>query len=362
MPSLRLLADDLTGALDTSAELVGRFGALEVCWSASSIAPNLSSFAIDSATREQSSDQAFAIVHDLAHRLSGATIAYKKIDSLLRGPWIAELDACLRIGTWDACILAPAFIHQGRRTINGQQYARAADGGWSPVGEKIVEQLKEQKLPARQSSASAGLQPGINVFDAQTDDDLERIVETGRSYSGKVLWCGSGGLAGALAGGSAVPVSHELKGPVLGVFGTDHRTTLLQLAACERVVIRSEGIARDLDRIRKALEKGVAFVKLDVPSAASRDEVAQRFSSEIALLSRSIEPPGSLIIAGGETLKAQMVAVGARALRVIGRLEPGIPKSVIEGGNWSGVEVISKSGAFGTADVLRKVLKQNGLI
>jgi D-threonate/D-erythronate kinase len=362
MPSLRLLADDLTGALDTSAELVGQFGALEVYWSASSIAPGLSNFAVDSGTREHSSDRAFAIVHDFARRLSGATIAYKKIDSLLRGPWVAELDACLRTGEWDACILAPAFVHQGRRTINGQQYARAADGGWSAVGKKVVEQLHEQKLQARQSSPPAGVQPGINVFDAETDDDLDRIVDAGRSYSGKVLWCGSGGLAGALARGSGVSASHELKGPVLGVFGTDHRTTLLQLAACESVMIRSAGIARDLDRIRKALDAGVAFVKLDVPSVASRDEAAQRFSSEIALLSRSIEPPGSLIVAGGETLKAQMLAVGARALRVVGRLEPGIPKSVVEGGDWSGVEVISKSGAFGTADALRKLLKQNGLI
>lgn len=362
MSSLRLLADDLTGALDTSAELVGQFGALEVSWSASSIAPSLSSFAIDSGTRELSSEQAFAIVQNLAPRLSGATIAYKKIDSLLRGPWVAELDACLRTGFWDACILAPAFVHQGRRTINGQQYARAADGGWSAVGKKIVEQLQGQKLQARQASPLTGLQSGINVFDAETDDDLDRIVEVGRSYSGKVLWCGSGGLAGALARGSGVSVSQELKGPVLGIFGTDHRTTSLQLAACEPVMIRSADIAQDIDRIRQALDKGVAFVKLEMPTAVSRDEVTRRFSSAIALLSRSIEPPGSLIVAGGETLKAHMVAVGARALRVFGRLEPGIPKSVIEGGDWSGVEVISKSGAFGAADVLRKLLQQNGLI
>lgn len=362
MSSLRLLADDLTGALDTSAELVGQFGAFEVSWSATSIAPGSLSFAIDSGTRELSSDQGFAIVHGLAARLSGATIAYKKIDSLLRGPWVAELDACLRTGLWDACILAPAFVHQGRRTINGQQYARAADGGWSAVGKKIIEQLHGQKLHARQSSPQAGLQPGITVFDAESDDDLDRIVAAGRSYPGKVLWCGSGGLAGALARGSGVSVSPELKGPLLGVFGTDHRTTLLQLAACEPVVIRTVNVARDIERIRQALDKGVAFVKLEVPAVVSRDEVAQRFSSEIALLSRSIEPPGSLIVAGGETLKAHMVAVGARALQVLGRLEPGIPKSVIEGGDWSGVEVISKSGAFGAADVLRKLLQQNGLI
>jgi D-threonate/D-erythronate kinase len=363
MASLRLLADDLTGALDTSAELVGQFGPLEVCWSASTVTSrDGASFAIDSGTRELLPDQAFAIVRDIAPRLADATIAYKKIDSLLRGPWVAELDACLRVGAWDACILAPAFVHQGRRTINGQQYARAADGGWSAVGKKIIEQLHERNLEARQSNISTGLSAGINVFDAETEDDLERIADVGRNHRGKVLWCGSGGLASALGRGTDVSVSGTLKGPVLGIFGTDHRTTLLQLAACEPVVIRSADIARDIDRIKQALEKGVACVKFEVPSAVSRDNVAEHVSGEIALLSRSIGRPGSLIVTGGETLKAQAVAVGARALRVFGRLEPGIPRSQIEGGDWSGVEVISKSGAFGRADVLRKLLRQNGLI
>jgi D-threonate/D-erythronate kinase len=362
MPSLRLLADDLTGALDTSAELVGQFGALEVYWSAAAIAPDRPSLAIDSGTRELSPDQAFAIVRDLAPRLANASVAYKKIDSLLRGPWVVELDACLRSGAWDACIVAPAFIQQGRRTINGQQYARAADGGWSAVGKRIIDQLHERKLEARQSNPKTGLKAGINVFDAETEDDLERIVEIGRNFPGKMLWCGSGGLANALGRGTDVSVSQELKRPVLGIFGTDHRSTLLQLAACEPVMIRSAGVAQDIDRINDALDKGVAFVKFEVPPAVSRDKVAERFSSEIALLSRTIERPGSLIVAGGETLKAQAVAVEARALRVLGRLEPGIPKSVIEGGDWSGLEVISKSGAFGTADVLRRLLRQNDLI
>jgi D-threonate/D-erythronate kinase len=362
MPSLRLLADDLTGALDTSAELVGQFGSLQVHWSAAAIMADRASFAIDSGTRELAPDRALAIVRDLAPRLAGATIAYKKIDSLLRGPWVAELDACLRSDAWDACILAPAFVQQGRRTINGQQYARAADGGWSAVGKKIIDQLRERKLEARLSNPSTELMAGISVFDAETEDDLDRIVELGKAYPGKVLWCGSGGLANALGRGTDVSVSHRLKGPVLGIFGTDHRSTLLQLAACDPVMIRSAGISRDIDRIKRALDQGVAFVKFEVPSAVSRDKVAERISSEIASLSRLIERPGSLIVTGGETLKAQAVTVEARALRVLGRLEPGIPKSVIEGGPWSDVEVVSKSGAFGTADVLRKLLQQNGLI
>ena len=361
MGSLRLLADDLTGALDTSAEFVGQFDPLDVCWPAS-IALDRPSFAIDSATRELTTEQAFAIVQELAPRLAEATIAYKKIDSMLRGSWVAELDACMRTGAWDACILAPAFVHQGRRTVEGQHFVRGADGRWSAVGKKIIEQLAERKLEGRRANPFAGLQPGINVFDAETDDDLERVVEAGEKYPGKVLWCGSGGLANALARGKGVWVPDRLKGPVLGIFGSDHRTTSLQLAACESVVIRSADVAGDIGRIRQALAKGVALVELKAPANASRTEAAGLFSREIAALSRLVDPPGSLIVAGGETLRAQTIAVGVRALRLLGRLEPGIPKSVMQGGAWSGVEVISKSGAFGTADVWAKLLKQNGLL
>jgi D-threonate/D-erythronate kinase len=362
MSSLRLLADDLTGALDTSAELVGKFGPLEVCWSVSSVAPAQPSFSLDSGTREYPADLAFSTVQKLAPRLADADVSYKKIDSLLRGPWVAELDACWRTGLWDACILAPAFAYQGRRTLEGQQYARAADGSWSAAGKNLMEQLRERNLEARRARRSDSLRDGINVFDAETDDDLYRIVQTGRDYSGKVLWCGSGGLASALARGSDVWVSDRLKGPVLGVFGSDHGITALQLAACEAVVIPSADVARDIDQIRQRLDSGVAFVKLEAPGAQSRDDVAHHFSSQIRLLSRAIHPPGTLVIAGGETVKAQSVAVGARALRLLGRLEPGVPKSVIEGGDWAGVEVISKSGAFGAADLWQKLLKQNSLI
>ena len=68
------------------------------------------------------------MVREIAPLLAGADIAFKKIDSLLRGPWVAELDACLRTGLWDACIVAPAFVHQGRMTRSGQQYVNAHDG------------------------------------------------------------------------------------------------------------------------------------------------------------------------------------------------------------------------------------------
>src|ERR1700759_3051324 len=146
--SLKLLADDLTGALDTAAEFVGVVGPFDVVWSAGQVG-DTASVAIDSGTRERGAEEAFAIVSELAPLLDGAEIAYKKIDSLLRGPWVAELDACLRTGAWDACIVAPAFPHQGRVTRNNRQFSRAADHGWNAVGDDIAAQLRARGLDAR---------------------------------------------------------------------------------------------------------------------------------------------------------------------------------------------------------------------
>ena len=366
MQSLRLLADDLTGALDTSAELVGAFGPLNIYWSVDEVPADGTSFVLDSGSRELDAAEAAASVQRLTPLLCGAAIAFKKMDSLLRGPWAMEIAACLRAGSWDASIVAPAFIHQGRRTRAGQQYALGPEGNWTVVGGNLVEELRRHNLEARlvdlKTDPRADLKPGVNVFDAETDQDLDRVVGIGRRYSGKVLWCGAGGLAAALARGTQAKVARSLRTPVLGVFGSDHPATEAQLEACRDVVIRAGGGYLDVDQIRRRLGEGVALVRLTPPGAKSRTQAALHFAEEIARLSRSIGKPATLIIAGGETLKAQCLAVQARALRVLGRLEPGVPKSVIQGGAWAGVDVISKSGAFGPSGLWRNLLSENSLI
>lgn len=370
MQSLQLLADDLTGALDTSAELVGAFGPLDIYWSVDEVRADDASFVLDSGSRELDAAQAAARVQRLAPLLCGAAIAFKKMDSLLRGPWAVEIAACLQTGSqtgyWDACIVAPAFVHQGRRTRAGQQYALGPDGSWNVVGGNLVEELRRHHLETRlvdpKTDPKTDLQPGVNVFDAETDQDLDRVVEIGRRYSGRVLWCGAGGLAAALARGTQASVTRSLKAPVLGVFGSDHPATAAQLEACGGVVIRACGGYLDVDHIRRRLGEGVALVRLTPPGTKSRTQAALHFAGEIARLSQSIGKPATLIIAGGETLKAQCLAVQARALRVLGRLEPGVPKSVIQGGVWAGVDVISKSGAFGPPNLWRNLLSENSLI
>lgn len=362
LTSVRLLADDLTGALDTAAEFVGLCGPFDVIWSDMPAASGSRSLAIDSGTRERSKAESVAIVGRLAPLLRDATIAYKKVDSLLRGAWAAELGACLSTGHWASCVVAPAFDYQGRRTVGGQQFAQTQQGDWHRVGDNLIDQLRQDGIEARLAGADTLTPGGVQVFDAESDFCLDRVVEMGRRMPGPVLWCGSGGLAGALARNHRADTPPELKRPVLGLFGSDQLATASQLAACgEATVALAEG--ESVARVqRKLASDNVALVKFALPDGLSRAEAAQRIARELSTLIAALDLPGTLIVAGGETLKAVCLALGAHALQVAGRIVPGLPRSVLQGGRWAGVDVISKSGAFGARDLWRDLLRDNHLL
>lgn len=359
---VRLLADDLTGALDTAAEFVGLCGPFDVIWADAPAASGSRSLAIDSGTRERSKAESVEMVGRLAPLLRDGTIAYKKVDSLLRGAWAAELGACLSTGHWASCVVAPAFDYQGRRTVGGQQYARTVQGDWHRVGDNLLNQLKHEGIEAQRGNSDRLSQGGIQVFDAESDLDLDRVVEMARQMPGPVLWCGSGGLAGALARNHRADAPLELKRPVLGLFGSDQPATASQLAACgEATVALAEGEGRAVVQ-RKLADDGVALVKFALSGGLSRAEAAQRIAHETTALIAALDRPGTLIVAGGETLKAVCLALGAHALQVTGRIVPGQPRSVLQGGRWAGVDVISKSGAFGARDLWRDLLRDNHLL
>jgi D-threonate/D-erythronate kinase len=271
MPSLRLLADDLTGALDIAAEFVELCGPVEVRWGDGLPASVPESLALDSGTRERPRAEAIEIVRGLAPMLRDAKIAYKKIDSLMRGAWAGELAACFRIGAWRHCVVAPAFPYQSRRTQGGRQFARMPDGSWSAASGDIATELWAEGLVAVQASPMDNLADGISVFDAGTDEDLDRIVTAGHSAPGPVIWCGTGGLARALARGHNIETSSKLRKPVLGLFGSDQPATAAQLAACETHWIKLSGHRPEVSTIARWLaQTGVVLVSPELSAEMSR--------------------------------------------------------------------------------------------
>jgi uncharacterized protein YgbK (DUF1537 family) len=353
MTSLRLLADDLTGALDSAAEFVALTGPVPTFWHDAIPAELPRNAALDSGTRELDAGSAAGIVHRMVPHIASGGIAFKKIDSLLRGHTIAELAACMHGEGWQYCALAPAFPYQGRMTKGGRQHVRDAGGGWRAVGDDLVAALRQAGVRAQPGMPGIDLLPGITVFDAETDDELLQVVATARRHPHRVLWSGTGGLAQALAAGGAAPFLPALPGPILGVFGSDQPATAAQLSVCEPHWIDTA----DAAAVRRLLDaSGIALVSFALPAGLSRVAAASRIADQCRELAHSLPPPGTLVAAGGETLRSLCQSLGATSLEVQGRIVPGVPRSIMRGGRWDGATVISKSGAFGHANLLRDLL------
>jgi D-threonate/D-erythronate kinase len=356
MTSLRLLADDLTGALDSAAEFVALTGPVMAFWRGVIPTKLPKNAAIDSGTRELPTARAAAIVRDLTQNLWAGSLAFKKIDSLFRGATIVGLAAVM--DRWQYCVLAPAFPFQGRITRAGRQYAKDARGDWHPVGCDLVAALRGHGVEAHQGRIDDALRPGITVFDAESDDALSHIVARVRQFPHPVLWSGTGGLAQALAAGATAPTLPPLPRPILGLFGSDHAITAAQLAACDPhwTVLPDAGSASSSAVAVRLGTTGLVLLSFDLPAETPRPAAADHIAQHIHQLVRSLDPPGTLIVAGGETLRSVCHSLGATALEVQGRIVPGLPCSVLCGGRWNGVTIVSKSGAFGHQHLLRDLL------
>lgn len=349
MSRLRLIADDLTGALDTAAEFVPLLGSVRVRWGTP--AGDAAALAFDAATREGTAETAEAAVGAAARQLdlAGADIAYLKLDSLLRGHAGAEIAACRAAGRFSHVVIAPAFPFQNRRTRAGRQWA-PLDGAWRATGEDIAATLSQRGVAVTLAGPGDSLPAGLSLWDAESDADLAALVATARAEPGaRILWCGSGGLAGALvaASTSAPALTPPLASPLLGLFGTDHPVTHAQLDRAGAATLTVDDIATGAAAVtRRLAREPAAFVRLALP-ALERVDAARRIAADLGRLADAVAQPATLVCGGGETLRALLSHLDAEGLDVLGRLEPGVPVARLVGGRWAGVSVVSKSGAFG---------------
>ncbi|MCA0422256.1 MAG: hypothetical protein LCH61_02860 [Proteobacteria bacterium] len=353
MTELRLIADDLTGALDSAAAFASVIGPQRVVWQ-----EGQAGSVFNTGTREVSEADAARRLHRLALFLAPAPdrLGFFKVDSLLRGHAGVELAAVLGQVPFDHVIIAPAIPFQGRVTRQGRQYARVGDS-WTVTGEDLAARLRGQGYDVMTARAGDALPRGICLWDAETMDDLDAIVGAGRAARGRVLWVGAAGLAAALAGASGA-VAVAPRAPLLGLIGTNHPIMRGQLAAVQALSLARDedvrGVVEDIEALLAS--DGVAFVNAGLTDAADRGAVQAGILRRIAGVLGRVTRPGALFVSGGETLSGVATALGAVALDVFGVFEPGIPASRLIGGRWDGLTVFSKSGAFGAPDVLSRLV------
>jgi uncharacterized protein YgbK (DUF1537 family) len=396
---LLIVADDLTGAADCAAGCVQAGLRTLVLLDAEADARGYDVVAVDADSRHLPPERAADVHRALLLGLSAIRppLVYKKIDSTLRGPFVAELRATRPLA--GTPILAPAFPATGRTVVGGQVLiggvplertevwrnerrtgpsplpAMLREGGFDPVVIPLA-QVRGDLDTLRAAFAARAAEPDRAVVcDAETEDDLARIALGSAVLAGCCQWVGSGGLvrhlpavhglAGTAAGSSRW--EGPARGPVLTVAGSVSTVSQRQ---CEDLVEAGALAWQRLDpdvlregsdsprwtevqrSVAELLSGGEDLVVTIGDKTRDLGEGRMLAASLARLLAPAWARVGALILTGGETARAVLSCNGVGALELVGELEPGIPISTTVGSRR--IPVITKAGAFGGVDCLTR--------
>src|SRR5947207_9179988 len=195
---LTIIADDLTGACDTGALFAGRGPVPVTVWPDAALRAPVS--VVDTESRALAPADAARRVTAVARTVT-RTRVFKKIDSTLRGPIGAEVDALLRATSSAGALVCPALPAEQRVVVERVLMVGVVPVAETPIAEdptfpraagssNVVDVLRCQIdrplawIPlGRVREGGAGLVSRLGrlagmviVADAETDADLDSLV------------------------------------------------------------------------------------------------------------------------------------------------------------------------------------------
>ncbi|WP_083615299.1 four-carbon acid sugar kinase family protein [Paraburkholderia sp. SOS3] len=418
--SMLIVADDLSGAADCAIgfanagrRTVVALGADEAVEAArDAAAGRLAVIALDTDSRRLAPAAAASRAAQAWRAFGGAPGAsadgtsrsasqrrlYKKIDSTLRGNWVAEVAALQPLA--GLAIVAPAFPATGRTVRDGRVFVRGVPLGetetWQlehagktadlqPMLEEAglrtaqlsVERMRELQSGLLAQSIAEQIRAGVQalIVDAQTEADLNLLARATLALGDAFFWVGSGGLARELAAlpdlfgdDAPAPVAPTRReGPILTLVGSLSAVSGAQCALLrERTgmaeLIVPPAVLRDLERHPDSMQWQAA---IGVPLAAGNDllvrigrddafdpsEGAHLSTALAALVEPHVGHLAGLIATGGETARAMLGTAGIGSLELLSEVEPGVAvaQPSDEGRQ---LAVVTKAGAFGSEHAL----------
>lgn len=336
MTRLAIIADDLTGALDSAAPFALRglrsVVALTPGALPDALARGADIVAVSTDSRELAPEPARAAVAACRAQLPADVTIFKKVDSRLKGNIAAELDAIAH----RRALVVPAIPAFGRWVHNGHLGGFGVD---EPVD--IAARLGAHARTA-------------HIPDALVHSDIEAAV-AGGDYD---LPVGARALAEAMAGRMApagrAPATTIAPRRVIVIIGSADPITLEQVETLRRGMPDLVYIAAPGGETPSALPSAATLTLVQaVPGAVpvGAETVAQRLGEVLEGLAP--EPETLLVITGGATAQAVLARIGVGVLEVVGEALPGLPIARAEG-----FTIITKSGGFGGADILLRLLGQ----
>ncbi|MBA7632227.1 D-threonate kinase [subsurface metagenome] len=398
--TLGIVADDLTGAMDSS----GYFASLGFS-TVVILDPGFPSTAdvmvITTNSRAEDPGTARERVRQAVRSLAGRVI-YKKIDSTLRGNIGVELEVAIEELAGEKAVVAPAFPAVGRTTVAGMLLVNGvavtetqfANDPILPVKESHIPSLLEQSTKHQVGCVSvedveAGpeslyrkiseMPQDIVVCDVTAQTHLTVIAQAAALAKGSWLLCGSGGLARELhllltkvAKAGRVKSASLASGPALVVVGTRNQVAANQLLkARDELGLPILNLALEhlsqgdvlLGKVGSILEeadslldqgKGLALSSTFSQYAPASKHTIPVLMAEIVTGILASRKFAGLFLSGGDIAVEVCRRLSVSAIWVHGEVEPGVPAGELIGGQRQGMRVVTKAGGFGTEEALVK--------
>ncbi len=387
---LLVIADDLTGSLDTAVQF-SRAGArtfVTTLGTAAALEADATVLAADIESRHLPPAEAAVRVTRCVEAAMSAGIRrfYKKTDSTLRGNVGAELAALLQATGFPALYFVPALPDAGRVTRQGIQYvddlplhrSRYSGDVANPVRHASVSAIIASQTDTAVASIPRGADPAaalagargpvILVFDAETSGDLDAIAARLATLGPPQLLAGCAGFAsvvprllGLRTGEMPAPA---LRPPLLVVCGSMNEVSRSQVRQAQALGIRcwdaadaadpaaADLTAADLTRaVADALRADGAAILTAGSSPAFSCRLVSRIIQQVRV--------GTLAVFGGDTAFSVMAALGVRGAWPLGEICPGVVVSRLEDAPSAvaaaGMHLVTKAGGFGPMDVIQRI-------
>lgn len=388
MANVVLIADDLTGAADTSAPFASHGLSTRLLLDVQQETPTTTQVtALSTRSRELDPEPARAAVDRACQWIDQLDLdspyLFKKMDSTLRGHIADELSVFVDHFGIERILVSPAFPSQGRTTLLGKHHVHGIPVSRTTFArnnftDNLLERFRKitdmpkhhfpiEKLRGSQRLAPHFEQPGMFIPDIQSDADMLRFVHAALE-AGIVHFCGAAGMGRALAAALGNKADHETAfnmcvSPLLIVAGSRNQATVDQVEVARKtgvpIVSLSSGDANVAREVEFNLSRGHNVI------VSSQTPATEDFTPEVVrqvlgkLVAEIIHEtrPGMLVLTGGDVAAAVCRELDVTGVTLYGEIEPGMPVGSLESSQVSGLPILTKAGGFGDRKAFVRALE-----
>ncbi len=335
-----IIADDLTGALDSSSPFAQKGWRVRVFTALDAVPSGVVDcdvVAVTTNSRHSPPDEAAALATSaakLAHMLKPKFVL-KKIDSRLKGNVEIECRAVAgELGLRHLWVV-PAAPDVGRNVVNGHV-----------VGAGIRDPISVRE--------TFGNLMNVHIPDVATNEEMAQAASQLLLRNDVLAVCSRGlavELANKLASGCSSPFLPML--PILVGIGTRDPATRAQVQRFQEICQCSVLDAPNGVVVQSAPETDCLLIKITGDGQPSTG-IAAFFAKSIRPLVDRLQPR-TILLSGGDTATAVLDQFNCGEVEVCGEAAPGLPWGRVAL-NGHVVQLISKSGSFGSDNSLVDVL------